>query len=254
MRIEGFKMATMEEILSIGTIFAILNLSVTPMPSIKHQVWTESALRFGRCRLKNFKIAALAATLNVGNGTNLAVLNLNVSPVPPIKFQLNPTYRLGAHAVSRFSSWPPWRPSWKVELSNSKSPYHPKCRPQSLGSIRLTVREQTWFEYFLNGHCGGHLGFRNGTILAIPNLYVAPISPIKFQLNPTYGLGEDVILKFSRCSTWRSSWIPERNAPWAPMPPTKFGLNLTGFRSRCGFKIFKITTWAAILAIRTVIF
>ena len=32
-----------------------------------------------------------------------------------------------------------------------------------------------------------------------------------------------------------------------PMPPTKFGLNLTGFRSGCGFKIFKMATQAAIL-------
>ena len=35
-----------------------------------------------------------------------------------------------------------------------------------------------------------HLGYRNGAILAILNLYVAPIPPIKFQLNPTYVLGD----------------------------------------------------------------
>ena len=37
------------------------------------------------------------------------------------------------------------------------------------------------------------LGYRNGTILAILNLYVAPMPPIKFQLNLSYGLGGDVI-------------------------------------------------------------
>ena len=37
----------------------------------------------------------------------------------------------------------------------------------------------------------GHLGYQNGTILAILNLHVATM-PTKFQLNPTYGSGEDV--------------------------------------------------------------
>ena len=33
----------------------------------------------------------------------------------------------------------------------------------------------------------------NGTILAILNLYVTPMPPIKFQLNLTFGLGGDVV-------------------------------------------------------------
>ena len=45
------------------------------------------------------------------------------------------------------------------------------------------------FEEFQDG---GHLVYRNGTILAILNLYVARIPPIKFWLNQTYGL-EDVV-------------------------------------------------------------
>ena len=40
---------------------------------------------------------------------------------------------------------------------------------------------------------GGHLGYRNGTILAILNLCNAPMPPIKLWLNLTYGLGGDVI-------------------------------------------------------------
>ena len=35
-----------------------------------------------------------------------------------------------------------------------------------------------WFEEFQNGHHGGHLGYQNGTILAILNLYNAPMPPI----------------------------------------------------------------------------
>ena len=46
------------------------------------------------------------------------------------------------------------------------------------------------FEEFQDGHHGSHLEYRNGTILAILNLYNAPMPPIKFWLNLTYGLGE----------------------------------------------------------------
>ena len=49
------------------------------------------------------------------------------------------------------------------------------------------------FEDFQDGHRGGYLGYWNGTNLAILNLYVAPMPPIKFHLNPTYGLGGDVV-------------------------------------------------------------
>ena len=46
------------------------------------------------------------------------------------------------------------------------------------------------FEEF---HDGRHLGYLNGRILAILNLGVTVMLPIKFWLNPTYGLGGDVI-------------------------------------------------------------
>ena len=49
------------------------------------------------------------------------------------------------------------------------------------------------FEEFQDGRNGSHLGYRNGTILAILNLYVAPMPPIKFRLNLTYGFGEDIV-------------------------------------------------------------
>ena len=48
------------------------------------------------------------------------------------------------------------------------------------------------FEEFQYGHHGRHLGYRNGKILAILNLYVATMPPTKIQLNPTYGSGGDV--------------------------------------------------------------
>ena len=55
------------------------------------------------------------------------------------------------------------------------------------------VLEEILFEEFQDGHHGGHFGYQNGTILAILNLCVTVMPPIKFWLNPTYGLGGDVV-------------------------------------------------------------
>ena len=68
-----------------------------------------------------------------------------------------------------------------------------RCLPSGLGSIQLTVWEEMSFEEFQDGGHGGHLGYRNGMILAILNLYAAPMPPIKFQLNSTYGLEGHVV-------------------------------------------------------------
>ena len=49
------------------------------------------------------------------------------------------------------------------------------------------------FEDIQDGHLGGHLRYRTRTILVILNFYVTPMPPIKFELNPYYGLGGDVV-------------------------------------------------------------
>ena len=49
------------------------------------------------------------------------------------------------------------------------------------------------FKEFQDDCHSGHLGYQNGTNLAILNLYNAPIPPIKFRLNRTYGSGGDVV-------------------------------------------------------------
>ena len=69
-----------------------------------HQVLAQSNLWFGRrCCLKNFKMAANVAILDIHlgyqNETILAILNLYVAPMPPIKFWLNQTYGLGGDVV-----------------------------------------------------------------------------------------------------------------------------------------------------------
>ena len=66
----------------------------------------------------------------------------------------------------------------------------PWCLSSSFVSVRLTIWAQVLFEEFQDGR---HLGYRNGAILAIWNLYVAHMPPIKFRLNPTYRSGADVV-------------------------------------------------------------
>ena len=61
------------------------------------------------------------------------------------------------------------------------------------------------------GHRGGHLAYTNGTILAILNLHVTPMPPVKFRLNPTSGLGGDVSWRTSRWPPWRSFWKRQRS-------------------------------------------
>ena len=55
------------------------------------------------------------------------------------------------------------------------------------------VLEKISFEEFQDGRRdGGHLGYWNGTILAILNLCVTVMLPIKLWLNRAYGFGDVV--------------------------------------------------------------
>ena len=49
-----------------------------------------------------------------------------------------------------------------------------------------------------------HIWCQNGTNLAVLNLHVSPMPPTKFQLNPNYPLGADVISRFSWWPAWKS--------------------------------------------------
>ena len=81
------------------------------------------------------------------------------------------------------------------DFSNSESLCHFDASHQVSAQSDM-VWEEMLFEEFQDG-CHGHLGYRNVMILAILNLYVTVMPPIKFRLNPTYGLGEDVICRIS---------------------------------------------------------
>ena len=89
------------------------------------------------------------------------------------------------------------------------------------------------FEEFQDGCRGGHLGYWNGTILAILNLYVAPMPPIKFWLNLTYGLEGNVLEEFQdghhgdHLGYLNRTILAILNFCVTVMPPIKFWLNLT---------------------------
>ena len=87
-------------------------------------------------------------------------------------------------------------------MNRHVAPNHPtKFRDHttyvSARTIYLDRTESPWFQEmsfdeFQDGWYGGQLGYRNGRILAIRNLYGALIPHIKVQLNPTYGSAGDV--------------------------------------------------------------
>ena len=160
-----------------------------------------------------FQVGHHGGHLRYGNRRILAILSLYNSPKPPIKFQLNLTYCLGLDVIWRISRWPPWWPSWISEqndFSNSESLCHCDASHEVLAQsnfrfgrrchLRIT-RWPPWQPSWISER----------TILAILNLYVAPMPPIKFRLNLTYGFGGDIVWRISRWPPWWPSWISTRN-------------------------------------------
>ena len=143
-----------------------------------------------------------------------------------------------------------------------------QCLPSSFSSIWLTVWVMA-FEDFQDGRHGSRLGYRNGTILEILNLYVGPMPPIKFQLNLNCGLGGDVVWRIQRWPPWWPSMAgilyirTERfygfgshlgypsvtilailNLYVTVMPSIKFGLNPTyGLEGDVDWKISRWPPW-----------
>ena len=74
----------------------------------------------------------------------------------------------------------------RSDFSNSKSLCHCDASHQVTAQSDLRFERRCRLKNFKIGH----LGYRNGTILAILTLHVARIPPTKFQLNQTYGSGD----------------------------------------------------------------
>ena len=89
-----------------------------------------------------------------------------------------------------FQDGHPVEAKWN-DLSKSESLCH------SNASHQVSAQYNLWFKrcHLKNFKLAtmGHLGYRNGTILVILNLYVTPMPPIKFWLNLTYSLGGDIV-------------------------------------------------------------
>ena len=64
---------------------------------------------------------------------------------------------------------------------------------------------------FQDGCHGGHLGYPIGTILAIFDLQVTPMSPTKFGVNWPFSAGEEAKYRFSRWRPWLPSGISDQN-------------------------------------------
>ena len=79
----------------------------------------------------------------------------------------------------------PWRPSWisdRNDFSYFWSTSHPNAS-YLFESIGLSVLEKKKKIDFQDDGHGGHLGFQIGTILAMFDLQVTPMLPIKFQVS-----------------------------------------------------------------------
>ena len=90
-----------------------------------HQVLAQTNLWFGRkCRLKNFKMAAMAAILDIWTERFKQFwISMSLRCLP--SFRLNLTYDLG-DVIWKISRSPPWRPSW-ISERNDFSNYEYLC-------------------------------------------------------------------------------------------------------------------------------
>ena len=117
------------------------------------------------------------------------------------------------------------------EFSSSEYPGLPNAS-HHFCLIRITFPlKQMLFQAFQAGHHGCHLGYWNGTNLAILKLHVTPMPPSKFWLNLT-SFGSSYDLKIFKMATMGAILdigtkmiLAILNLYVAPMSPIKFQLN-----------------------------
>ena len=69
--------------------------------------------------------------------------------------------------------------------------------------LRLAIQNLMLFKEFQYCRHGRHLEYWNWMILAILNLQVTSMPPIKFRLSLTYGLVGDMVWRISRWPPWQ---------------------------------------------------
>ena len=103
-------------------------------------------------------------------------------------------------------------------------------------------------EELQDGCRGGHRGYCYKMVLAILNLHVAPMPPIKFWLSPTSHSWADEVWRFSRWPPGLPSWISEQND--FSSCESLHRSDASALRiERCHFKNFKEAAVEAILDI-----
>ena len=86
----------------------------------------------------------------------------------------------------------------------------PQCFLPSFESTGLSVQEKRKTD-FQDGCHGSHLEYLIGRILAIFDLQVTPMSPMKFGANWPFGAGVEAKYRFSRWRPWWPSGILDQN-------------------------------------------
>ena len=85
----------------------------------------------------------------------------------------------------------------------------PQCLPPSFSSIRLSIRGQMRFTDFQDGHLGGHLRYQTRTILAIWNLCVTLMPPIKFGSIRIMVWEEMSKFGLNQTHHWEQTWFED---------------------------------------------
>ena len=86
--------------------------------------------------------------------------------------------------------WPSWISEWN-DFSNFESLYQCDASHQVSAQSDLQFGSRCRLKKFKMA--AGHLGYQNGTILAILNLCLTVMPPIQFWLNKTYCLGGEMV-------------------------------------------------------------
>ena len=177
--------------------------------------------------------------------------------MPPIKFQLHPTYHSGTDVVSRFSSWLPWRPPWLLEwneFSISKSPCHPNASHHVWAQSHLPCWSRRGLKIFKMATMAASWILERNDFSNSESLCCSDTSH-QVSAKSYLWFGRRYRLKIFNLGYWNrmvlAILIPQ-NSPSGPNASHQvWAQSDLGFRSRCGFKIFKRATQAAILDGRT---
>ena len=119
--------------------------------------------------LKRFKIAAMAVNLDFG-AKNFSNSKSPCHPNASHQVLTKSKLPFGSRCYLKIMKMAIWNQTILAVLSHNKL-----CCPQQTSA--QTVLQAMWFEEFQDGCYGSHLGYLNGTNVAILNVHVTPMPP-----------------------------------------------------------------------------